>query len=325
MDKKDLRIVFLGTPEFAVESLDRLVSGGYNVVGVVTMADKKGGRGNKTIESPVKSYAIEHNLPLLQPDKLKDESFLEALRQWKADLQIVIAFRMLPEVVWSMPRLGTFNLHASLLPKYRGAAPINRAVMNGELQTGVTTFLLKHEIDTGDVIQQVAIPIEITDNVGDVHDKLMQLGSKLVIETVDSFINGTVKFIPQDQMLTNGCEPTPAPKIFKEDCKIDWTKSAIEVYNHIRGLSPYPGAWTDLSMGDSAEPLQMKIYSTSQPIPFKENERIDPGYITATKHSFMIAAADGFLEIKNLQMPGKKRLSADEFLRGFDVSDKHCM
>ena len=325
MDKKDLRIVFLGTPEFAVESLDRLVSGGYNVVGVVTMADKKGGRGNKTIESPVKSYAIEHNLPLLQPDKLKDESFLEALRQWKADLQIVIAFRMLPEVVWSMPRLGTFNLHASLLPKYRGAAPINRAVMNGELQTGVTTFLLKHEIDTGDVIQQVAIPIEITDNVGDVHDKLMHLGSKLVIETVDSFINGTVKFIPQDRMLTNGCEPAPAPKIFKEDCKIDWTKSSIEVYNHIRGLSPYPGAWTDLSMGDSAEPLQMKIYSTSQPIQFKENERIAPGYIKATKHSFMIAAADGFLEIKNLQMPGKKRLSADEFLRGFDVSDKHCM
>ena len=325
MDKKDLRIVFLGTPEFAVESLDRLVSGGYNVVGVVTMADKKGGRGNKTIESPVKNYAIEHNLPLLQPDKLKDESFLEALRQWKADLQIVIAFRMLPEVVWSMPRLGTFNLHASLLPKYRGAAPINRAVMNGELQTGVTTFLLKHEIDTGDVIQQVAIPIEITDNVGDVHDKLMHLGSKLVIETVDSFINGTVKFIPQDEMLTNGCEPTPAPKIFKEDCKIDWTKSAIEVYNHIRGLSPYPGAWTDLSMGDSTEPLQMKIYSTSQPIPFMENKSMNPGSIMATKHSFMIAAADGFLEIKNLQMPGKKRLSADEFLRGFDVSDKHCM
>ncbi|MGN0232200.1 MAG: methionyl-tRNA formyltransferase, partial [Muribaculaceae bacterium] len=273
----------------------------------------------------VKRYAVEHNLPLLQPDKLKDESFIEALRQWKADLQIVIAFRMLPEVVWSMPSLGTFNLHASLLPKYRGAAPINRAVMNGESQTGVTTFLLKHEIDTGDVIQQVAVPIDITDNVGDVHDKLMHLGSKLVIETVDSFINGTVKFIPQDEMLTNGCEPTPAPKIFKEDCRIDWTKSAIEVYNHIRGLSPYPGAWTILSMGDSTEPLQMKIYSTSLPIAFTGNNKIIPGSIVATKHSFMIAAADGFLEIKNLQMPGKKRLYADEFLRGFDVSDKLCL
>ena len=213
----------MGTPDFAVEALRQLVEGGYNVVGVITMPDKPAGRGHKVQYSPVKQYALEQNLPLLQPEKLKDEAFVEALRAWKADLQIVVAFRMLPEVVWNMPRLGTFNLHASLLPQYRGAAPINWAVINGDTETGITTFFLKHEIDTGEVIQQVRVPIAETDNVGVVHDKLMVLGGKLVVETVDGILNGTVKSIPQEEMVVAG-KLRPAPKIFKETCRIDWNQ-----------------------------------------------------------------------------------------------------
>lgn len=318
-DKKDLRIVFLGTPDFAVESLDRLVKGGYNVVGVVTMPDKTGGRGNKVIQSAVKQYAVAHDLPLLQPEKLKDETFVEQLRALKADLQIVIAFRMLPKVVWEMPPLGTFNLHASLLPKYRGAAPINRAVMNGETETGVTTFLLKHEIDTGDVLQQVRIPIALTDNVEIVHDKLMMLGADLVIETVEGFLNGTIKPIPQDQMLTAGVEPTPAPKIFHEDCHIDWTKPSMEVYNLIRGLSPYPAAWSTFVDGTQKQ-TQFKVYETSLP---SEDVIAEPaGTILCTKHTLKIVCGDGkTLEIKQLQLAGKKRMSADELMRGFKMAD----
>ena len=244
MEKKDLRIVFFGTPDFAVESLQRLVEGGYNIVGVVTMPDKPAGRGHHMYQSDVKRYALAQGLPLLQPVKLKDEAFVEALRSLRADLQIVIAFRMLPEVVWAMPRLGTFNLHASLLPKYRGAAPINWAVMNGDTETGVTTFFLKHEIDTGDIIEQRKIPIARTDNVEIVHDKLMHLGAQMVIDTVDSIIDGTVKTTPQAQMLTAGQQPTPAPKIFKDTCRIDWNRTAEALYNHVRGLSPYPAAST---------------------------------------------------------------------------------
>lgn len=322
IDKKSLRIVFLGTPDFAVESLRRLHEGGYNIVGVITVADKKGGRGNKIIESPVKLYALEHGLPLLQPTNLKDEQFLNELKAWKADLQIVIAFRMLPEVVWSMPPLGTFNLHASLLPKYRGAAPINRAVMNGETQTGVTTFLLKHEIDTGDIIQQVAIPIEITDNVEIVHDKLMNLGASLVIDTVDAFINGTVKPLPQDQLLTAGIEPTPAPKIFKDDCRIDWNKPSIDVYNHIRGLSPYPAAWSSFVDSNGVE-TQFKVFETSLPV--YNDGSYAPGTLIFDKHTLKIAASDGFLEIKSIQLAGKKRMTADELMRGYSLNDKKCI
>ena len=223
VEKKNLRIVYMGTPDFAVEALRCLVEGGYNVVGVITMPDKPAGRGHKLQFSPVKQYALEHNLPLLQPEKLKDEAFVEALRAWKADLQIVVAFRMLPEVVWNMPRLGTFNLHASLLPQYRGAAPINWAVINGDTETGITTFFLKHEIDTGEVIQQVRVPIADTDNVGIVHDKLMLLGGRLVVETVDAILAGTVKSIPQEEMAVVG-ELRPAPKIFKDTCRIDWNQ-----------------------------------------------------------------------------------------------------
>ena len=230
VEKKNLRIVYMGTPDFAVEALRCLVEGGYNVVGVITMPDKPAGRGHKLQFSPVKQYALEHNLPLLQPEKLKDEAFVEALRAWKADLQIVVAFRMLPEVVWNMPRLGTFNLHASLLPQYRGAAPINWAVINGDTETGITTFFLKHEIDTGEVIQQVRVPIADTDNVGIVHDKLMLLGGRLVVETVDAILAGTVKSIPQEEMAVVG-ELRPAPKIFKDTCRIDWNRPVKRIYD----------------------------------------------------------------------------------------------
>src|SRR5574344_1763979 len=263
MTDKSLRIVYMGTPEFAVEALRRLVEGGYNVVGVITMPDKPAGRGHHVQFSAVKEYVMSKNLPLLQPEKLKDETFIETLRSWDADLFIVIAFRMLPEVVWNMPRLGTFNLHASLLPKYRGAAPINWAVINGETHTGVTTFFLKHEIDTGDIIQQKSIPIDITDNVGVVHDKLMVLGAEMVLQTVEGIINDSVCRTPQDEML-NGEEPCQAPKIFKDTCHIDWTKPAMTVYNHIRGLTPYPAAWTEIDKYGSM--LQPKIYATSLPI-----------------------------------------------------------
>lgn len=320
MNKESLRIVFLGTPEFAVESLDALVSGGYNIVGVVTMPDKIGGRGHKVIESPVKQYAVAHGLKLMQPANLKEPEFVEELRSLNADLQIVIAFRMLPEIVWSMPPMGTFNLHASLLPKYRGAAPINRAVMNGETETGVTTFFLKHEIDTGDIIQQVAVPIEIDDDVEAVYDRLMHLGASLVLETVEAILAGTVKPIEQEKLLTTGEEPTPAPKIFKEDCRIDWTKTSWEVYNHIRGLSPYPAAWSAFVDAQGTE-YQFKVFKTSHPEKFQSSP-VAPGTIEYTKHTIKIACADGFIEILSLQLAGKKRMSSDEFLRGFNLEDK---
>ena len=320
MNKESLRIVFLGTPDFAVESLDALVSGGYNIVGVVTMPDKIGGRGHKVIESPVKQYAVAHGLKLMQPANLKEPEFVEELRSLNADLQIVIAFRMLPEIVWSMPPMGTFNLHASLLPKYRGAAPINRAVMNGETETGVTTFFLKHEIDTGDIIQQVAVPIEIDDDVEAVHDRLMHLGASLVLETVEAILAGTVKPIEQEKLLTTGEEPTPAPKIFKEDCRIDWNKTSWEVYNHIRGLSPYPAAWSAFVDAQGTE-YQFKVFKTSHPEKFQSSP-VAAGTIEYTKHTIKIACADGFIEILSLQLAGKKRMSSDEFLRGFNLEDK---
>lgn len=262
MKKEDLRIVYMGTPDFAVESLRCLVEGGYNVVGVITMPDKPAGRGHKLQFSPVKQYALEQNLPLLQPEKLKDEAFVGALREWKADLQIVVAFRMLPEVVWNMPRLGTFNLHASLLPQYRGAAPINWAVINGDTETGITTFFLRHEIDTGEVIQQVRIPIADTDDVGIVHDKLMMLGGKLVTETVDAILNDAVKPIPQEEMAIVG-ELRPAPKIFKDTCRIDWNQPVKRIYDFIRGLSPYPAAWSELVQPDG-EAVVVKIFETKR-------------------------------------------------------------
>lgn len=311
--KETLKIVFFGTPDFAVESLDRLVKGGYNIVGVVTMPDKAAGRGHKMFQSPVKEYAVAHGLKLMQPVSLKAPEFIEELRSLNADLQIVIAFRMMPEVVWNMPPLGTFNLHASLLPKYRGAAPINWAVMNGDSETGVTTFFLKHEIDTGDIIQQEKISIAETDNVGVVHDKLMCLGANMVIETVDAIIAGSVKPIPQDQLLSKDEEPTPAPKIFKDTCKIDFTRTAREVYNQIRGLSPYPAAWTEVT--DSMGTVHMlKIFETDLPTIEKAGA---PGSISVTKDTLSFACADGCVSVKSLQLSGKKRMTTAEFLRGF--------
>lgn len=313
--KESLKIVFFGTPDFAVESLDRLVSGGYNIVGVVTMPDKAAGRGHKMFQSPVKEYALAHNLKLMQPANLKDPEFVEELRSLNADLQIVIAFRMMPEVVWNMSPLGTFNLHASLLPKYRGAAPINWAVMNGDKETGVTTFFLKHEIDTGDIIQQEKIEIAETDNVGVVHDRLMTLGAGMVVETVDAIIAGTVKPIPQEDLLNKDEEPTPAPKIFKETCEIDFKRTAREVYNHIRGLSPYPAAWTTIKDANGTE-FALKIYETELPSEIVVGE---PGAVVATKDTLTFACADGSIEVKSIQLAGKKRMTTAEFLRGFKL------
>lgn len=314
MEKKDLRIVYMGTPEFAVESLKRLVEGGYQVVGVITMPDKPMGRHGSVLQaSPVKQYAVSQGLKVLQPEKLKNEEFLEELRALKADLQIVVAFRMLPEVVWNMPRLGTFNLHASLLPQYRGAAPINWAVINGETETGITTFFLKHEIDTGEIIDQVRIPIADTDNVEVVYDKLMKLGGDLVVKTVDAILEGKVKTTPQEQ-LAKAEELRPAPKIFKETCRIDWTAGVKKVYDFVRGLSPYPAAWTELHQGEAA-PMSLKIFETEK---IFTPHSLKPGTVVTDKKTyFHIASTDGFLRVLSLQLAGKKRMDVADFLRGY--------
>ena len=310
MTKDELRIVYMGTPEFAVASLDALVSGGYNVVGVVTMPDKPAGRGYKVQFSAVKEYALAHNLTLLQPEKLKDEQFLEDLKTLKADLQIVVAFRMLPEVVWNMPPMGTFNLHGSLLPQYRGAAPINWAIINGEKETGVTTFFLQHEIDTGDLILQKKIAIHRTDNAETIHDQLMVLGAQTVVETVDCILDGTAPKMPQPE----ATELKTAPKIFKETCKINWGSDCESIYNFVRGLSPYPTAWSEL-MNDNTPSIPMKIYevTTEQ----TSHTHTHGTIITDGKKDLKVACKDGFVTIKSLQLSGKKRMNSDEFLRGY--------
>ncbi|MDE7396464.1 MAG: methionyl-tRNA formyltransferase [Muribaculum sp.] len=315
MKKEDLRIVFLGTPEFAVESLDRIVSEGYNVVGVVTMPDKPAGRGHKMLHSPVKQYAEARGLNLLQPVNLKDPEFLSDLRSLNANLFVVIAFRMLPRDVWQMPELGTFNLHASLLPRYRGAAPINWAVINGDKETGVTTFFLKHEIDTGDIIDQERIEIGNDDCVGDVHDRLMHLGAELTVKTIHNIIDGTLTRTPQSELL-GGEDPTPAPKIFKDTCRIDWSQPAEKIRNLVRGLSPYPAAWTNF-VADGKEPLSVKIFAVGVG---EIIEDIAPGTIRNDSKILEIAAGDRWVRINSLQLAGKRRMNADEFLRGFDVS-----
>lgn len=311
MKKEDLRIIYMGTPDFAVESLRALIEGGYNVVAVVTMPDKPIGRHGSVLQpSPVKQYAVEHGLKVLQPEKLKDPTFVDELRSLKADLQIVVAFRMLPEIVWSMPPLGTFNAHASLLPKYRGAAPINWAVINGETETGITTFFLKHEIDTGDIIQQVRIPINDTDNVEVVHDKLMELSGRLVTETVDNILAGTVQSIPQDKF--KDVPLTPAPKIFRDTCRINWDQPTKKVYDFIRGLSPYPAAWTTLD-GKS-----VKIYLAEK----ETSGTLKPaGTLETDGKTFLRAATtDGWLNIKILQFEGKKRMPVTDLLRGLKIA-----
>ena len=320
MQKEDLRIVYMGTPDFAVESLRQLVEGGYNVVGVITMPDKPMGRHGSVLQpSPVKQYAVEKGLRVLQPVNLKDEAFVEELRSLKADLQIVVAFRMLPEVVWNMPPMGTFNLHASLLPQYRGAAPINWAIINGDTETGITTFFLKHEIDTGEVIQQVRVPIADEDNVEVIHDKLMMLGGRLVTETVDAILAGEVKPVPQEELINLSQEELrPAPKIFKDTCRIDWTKGVKGVYDFVRGLSPYPAAWTEL-VGADGSSLVLKIFQTEKMF-FSHGEKI--GTLSSDGKTYLrVALADGYLNILSLQLAGKKRMPVADFLRGFKVTE----
>lgn len=315
MRKEDLRIVYMGTPDFAVESLRALVEGGYNVVGVITMPDKPMGRhGSVTQPSAVKQYAVSVGLPVSQPDKLKEEAFLEELRAWKADLQIVVAFRMLPEVVWDMPRLGTFNLHASLLPQYRGAAPINWAVMNGDVETGVTTFFLTHEIDTGKIILQKRLPIADTDDVGTVHDALMAMGAGLVTETVDLLLEGKTDAIPQEEFYKDLSDLRPAPKIFKDTCHIDWKQPMRRIYDFIRGLSPYPAAWTELIAPDGTRSV-LKIYQTEKR---PATHSYPVGSIHTDRKSYVdIAVEGGFLRLLSLQLAGKKRMNCADFLNGF--------
>ena len=310
MTKSDLRIVYLGTPEFAVAGLRALVEGGYKVVAVVTMPDKPAGRGHQLQFSDVKKYALEAGLPVLQPEKLKDEAFVEELRSYKADLQIVTAFRMLPEVVWAMPRLGTFNVHGSLLPQYRGAAPINWAVMNGEKETGLTTFMLKHEIDTGNMILQERIAIDPDENVGSVHDRLMALSTQMVLRTVDLIIDCVNKGIPVPTTPQPESDTLkPAPKIFKEDCEIHFNeKTAEEVHNFVRGLSPYPAAWCSLTIkGETFE--NVKVYEVEA----IQNSRI-PEF--QNSRDIIIPCREGAVRILELQVPGKKRMDAKSFLNG---------
>lgn len=314
MDKKDLRIVFMGTPDFAVESLRILVENNYNIVGVITMPDKPSGRGHKLQYSAVKKYALEQNIPILQPEKLKDDAFLTNLKALNADLQIVVAFRMLPEVVWDMPRLGTFNLHASLLPQYRGAAPINWAIINGEKETGVTTFFLTHEIDTGKIILQDKISIGEEDNAGIIHDQLMNIGSELVKETVDLILEGKTDAIAQDNLIKDEGTLKAAPKIFKETCRINWSDSAEKIYNHIRGLSPYPAAWTELHM-DEKEPQTVKVYYSE--IVISDHQPAIGVIETDNKTYLHIGCKNGYISIKNMQFAGKKAMSIEEILRGY--------
>ena len=313
MSGKDLRIVFMGTPDFAVASLKALVGNGYQVVGVVTAPDKPAGRGQKMQQSAVKSYALENQLTLLQPEKLKDESFLYALKVLKADLQIIVAFRMLPEVVWKMPALGTFNLHGSLLPRYRGAAPLNWAILNGDSESGVTTFLLKQEIDTGNILFFETVPITEDETVGELHDQLMEIGAALVMKTVDALAAGEVVPLSQERLEIDPVR-LHAPKIFKEDCRINWNLGTVRNHNKVRGLSPYPTAWTELT-APSKENTGLKLFRTHPEICA---HTYAPGTILSDqKKQLKIACSDGYLSVIELQLAGKKRMGIEEFLRGF--------
>ena len=314
MNRQDFRIVFMGTPDFAVGSLRALVEGGYNVVAVVTMPDKPVGRHQSELsQSAVKQYAVAHNIPVLQPEKLKDPDFLEELRSYRADLQVIVAFRMLPEAVWDMPPHGTFNLHASLLPQYRGAAPINWAIINGDTETGVTTFLLDHEIDTGRIIHQARTPITEEDNVETVHDRLRDIGAGVVTQTVDDIIAGNIRPIDQDT-LTADTEIRHAPKIFKDTCRLAFDLPVKRAFDFVRGMSPYPAAWTEL-VEENGKRTMLKIYATTR----EETSVAEvPGSVlTDGKTYFKIAFPDGYLSLTELQLAGKKRMTVSDFLRGY--------
>lgn len=314
-----MRIIYMGTPEFAVEPLKLLLENNYNIVAVITVPDKPAGRGQQLQQSAVKKFAIEKGLTILQPEKLKDEFFLEQLRALNADLQIVVAFRMLPEVVWNMPRLGTFNLHGSLLPQYRGAAPINWAVINGDKETGVSTFFLQHEIDTGKIIFQDKVTINESDSAGDIHDRLMIVGAKLVLKTVQAIELNNYPQIDQTQLIEANTVLNNAPKLFKDDCRIDWSKTTTQIYNHIRGLSPYPTAYTELVSPDGNSHL-LKVFKTKkeQDLPVTPVGAID----TDAKTYLKITTADGCLSIEELQLAGKKRMLVTDFLRGFPINNQ---
>ncbi len=326
MKKEDLRIIFMGTPEFAVESLKRLVEGGYHVVAVVTQPDKPVGRHHDTLQpSQVKQYALSVGLPVLQPEKMKDPAFVEELRSYRADLQVVVAFRMLPEVVWDMPRFGTFNVHAALLPQYRGAAPINWAVINGEKETGVTTFFLDHDIDTGRIIMQKKFAIPEEADVEYVYDGLMHLGADIATETIDLLLeaDGKIESRAQEEFVGEGTELHAAPKIFKETCRILFHQPAQKVHDFIRGLSPYPGAWTEI-LREGGKPQVLKVFQSRL-----TGERVGPvpvGSIRIEDRQLMVACADEWINVQALQMSGKKRMTATDFLNGMrDIAYYHCI
>ncbi|MEP2935599.1 MAG: methionyl-tRNA formyltransferase [Gilvibacter sp.] len=305
---KDLRIVFMGTPEFAVASLDALCMAGANVVGVITSPDKPSGRGRKLNSSAVKKYAVTNDLPLLQPTNLKDPQFLAELKALQPDVQVVVAFRMLPEVVWGLPSKGTFNLHGSLLPQYRGAAPIHWAVINGEKNTGVTTFFIDHKIDTGDIIDSAKIEISETATTGDIHDRLMELGAALVVKTVKAIADGTVKTVPQSKEL----HYSPAPKLNQDNTRIDWSLPLIHIYNKVRGLNPFPGAWAELLNGD--EPQAVKILSVGMR---PDSHDLETGTIITTKKEILVATPEGFIQVLEIKVPGKRLMDAKSLLNGF--------
>jgi methionyl-tRNA formyltransferase len=313
-----LRIVFMGTPDFAVESLKTLLNNQYNIVGVITAPDKPAGRGQQLQQSAVKKFALEKGLTILQPEKLKDPNFLNQLKELNADIQIVVAFRMLPEVVWNMPRLGSFNLHGSLLPNYRGAAPINWAVINGEKETGVSTFFLQHEIDTGKIIFQEKTPIGENETAGEVHDRLMHIGATLVLKTIKAIEQGNYPQQEQSTLIPTNANIKDAPKLFKEDCKIDWNLSLEQIHNKVRGLSPYPTAFTEIISPDNKRFL-LKVFKTAKENCLHNSPLL---YIYTDSQSFIkVAVTGGYIHITELQLAGKKRMSATEFLRGFSLNN----
>jgi methionyl-tRNA formyltransferase len=316
-EKRNLRIVFMGTPDFAVAGLSALTEAGYAIVGVITAPDRPAGRGRKLQESAVKRFALTKGLKVLQPTNLKDESFIKELKTLKPNLQVVVAFRMLPKVVWQLPEFGTFNLHASLLPQYRGAAPINWAIINGEETTGVTTFFIDEKIDTGEIILQEETDIHYDDDAGSLHDRLMTLGAAVILKTVGLIEKDKVTTQTQPQ----SDELKTAPKIFREDCKIDWAMSGRSIYNFVRGLSPYPTAWCSLKNGQ--DELSIKIYRTAFE---KETHQLQAGAVLSTKDSLKIAVTDGFIELLTIQLPGKRKMTVNEVLNGFKLEeDAHVL
>ncbi len=318
-DPKSVRIVFLGTPGFAACSLEKLIAEKYNIVGVITAPDRPGGRGQQLQQSEVKQTAVQHNIPVLQPEKLKAPDFLEELNQLNPELMIVVAFRMLPEIVWSLPKMGTFNLHGSLLPQYRGAAPINWAIMNGEKKTGVTTFMLQQEIDTGKILMRSEILIRENETSGELHDRMMVVGANLVVATVDAIANNAIEPVDQSRLISSEIELKDAPKIFRETCKIDWSWSGERIRNHVRGLNPFPSAWTGLAREDGTV-IPLKVLACR----FEKKSNELP--IGTTNELLQIHVCDGIIHIEEVQAPGKKKLLVSEFLKGFRIysSDRFC-